>query len=140
MVRPSAEPGARDRFTCGQDEWALLLQVAESFGWKPRGTVYEPTRGSSPTSSTVRHDYLAGGERDRKLVEVADAIALAAALSEARRSPHLRAMLSATSDSTGASSGASSVETQEASERFDAVMGEFIDYAFGGAFFFARSD
>lgn len=136
MVRDSREPGGRDRFACSLSVWTLLLQVAESFGWKPRGTSYSSSRPAF-IESAVRHDYQPGDARDQKLVEVADAVAWAMALKEARDSPHLLAMLNATSVVGGATDKATDIATA-GNAPFEVVMDEFIAYAFGGAFSFAR--
>lgn len=126
MVRASTEPGGRDRFACSQPAWNLLLQVAEAFGWKPRGTSYSSSRPAF-IESPVRHDYQPGDSRDQKRVEMSDSLSWAIALNEARHSPRLAAMVAA-----------STIDAADAP--FNIVMDEFIAYAFGGAFSFARQD
>jgi len=127
MVRASTEPGGRDRFACSLPAWNLLLQVAEAFGWKPRGTSYSSSRPAF-IESPVRHDYQPGDSRDQKRVEMSDSLSWAMALNEARHSPHLSAMIAA------------STVDDEVDAPFAVVMDEFIAYAFGGAFSFARQD
>jgi len=127
MARASTEPGGRDRFACSLSSWNLLLQVAESFGWKQRGTSYSSSRPAF-IESPVRHDYQPGDSRDQKRVEMSDALSWAIALNEARHSPHLAAMIAA------------STIDEAVDAPFSVVMDEFIAYAFGGAFSFARED
>jgi len=129
MARDSAEPGGRDRFACSLPIWTLLLQVAESFGWKPSGTTYSSARPLL-VESAVRHNYQPGAAQDQKRVAADDALAWAMALNEARHSPHLLAMLESSAAATTALAGA-------AEAPFTVVLDEFIAYAFGGAFYFA---
>lgn len=130
MVRDSAELGGRDRFACSLPIWTLLLQLAESFGWKPSGTTYSSARPLL-VESAVRHNYQPGDAQDQKRVAAEDALAWAMALNEARHSPHLLGMLESTAAATAAAAGA-------ADAPFTVVLDEFIAYAFGGAFYFAR--
>jgi hypothetical protein len=139
MTRNSTAPGGRDRFACSLSVWTLLLQVAESFGWKPRGTSYASDRPAF-IESTVRHDYQPGDTRDQKRVEATDALGWAMALNEARHSPHLPAMLNATSVVEYATAGTQSTVDGPAAASFAQVLDEFVAYAFGGAFFFALED
>jgi hypothetical protein len=139
MARDSLERGGRDLFSCTSTEWRLLLTIGSTFGWKPRGATYLPVRGASIPDATVRHDYEPGEPRDDKQVEAEDALAWATSLSEARRSPHLAALVSGEPDSTSYARQRSERGTT-AVETFLPVMDEFIEYAFGGAFSFARAD
>ena len=72
-------------------------------------------------------------------MEAEDALAWATSLSEARRSPHLAALVSGEAESTSSAHQRSARGTT-AVETFLPVMDEFIEYAFGGAFSFARTD
>jgi hypothetical protein len=139
MLRNSAERGGRDRFACSSVAWDLLLELGQAFGWKPLGTIYLPTAVSSRAASGVRHDYQPGDPKDSKQVEVEDAIAWAQALSEARRSPHLAAMLGDRPGPAALNVGASAEQLSSVNAPFNTTLDEFIEYAFGGAFVFARS-
>ncbi len=132
MVRDSTEAGGRDRYSCSASDWALLLEIGKTFGWKPSGSTYLPAPKASATDATVRHDYKPGDRKDYKQIDALDAIGWAQALSAARRSPHLAAMIDSRS-------GASPVteETSAANARYLALLDEFIAYAYGGAFSFA---
>jgi hypothetical protein len=140
MARDSPEPGGRDLYACTSTEWRLLLTIGRTFGWKPRGATYLPMRGASvPDAATVRHDYEPGEPQDDKQVDAEDALAWATSLSEARRSPHLAALVSGEPESTSSVHQRSARGTTDV-EAFLPVMDEFIEYAFGGAFSFARAD
>jgi hypothetical protein len=128
-VRNGDEAGARDHFSCSMDAWNLLLELANSFGWKPMGTSYAPGSFSAAPDNPTRHDYQPGDQRDSKLVLEADAIGWGAALSEARSSPHVNAMLSHRP-------GGSTLLTNML---LHTTLDEFITYAFSGAFAFSRS-
>jgi hypothetical protein len=139
MARNSLESGGRDLFSCTSTEWRLLLTIGRTFGWKPRGATYLSVRGASVPEATVRHDYEPGEPRDDKQVDAEDALAWATSLSEARHSPHLAALVSGEAESTSSAHQRSARGTS-AVEAFLPVMDEFIEYAFGGAFSFARAD
>lgn len=138
MVRDSAESGGRDRFSCTPEVWDLLLEVGKAFGWKPQGTSYVPSAAVS-SEMTIRHGYRPGDRQDFKRFDAEDAAALARALSEAKRSPHLAAMLGERPGPAALGSEASVEELSSANAPFAVVMDEFIEYAFGGEFSFARS-
>jgi hypothetical protein len=143
MLRDSAEAGGRDRFSCSSVAWELLIELGQAFGWKPRGAVYLPAAIASrtaPAAPAVRHDYQAGDPKDHKKVEADDAIAWAAALSEARRSPHLAAMLGARPAPAAVSGELTAEQLRSVNAPFSATLDEFIQYAFGGAFVFARAN
>lgn len=140
MVRDSAERGGRDRFSCSFGTWELLVEIAKTFGWKPRGTTYLPVRASDSPDTAARHGYQPGDQQDYKRIEAEDAIAWARALSEARRSPHLTAMLAARPGPAVLPDRASDTGAEGAGAPFTVVMDEFIEYAFGGAFSFARAE
>ncbi len=133
MMRDNAEAGGNGRFECSIDSWALLLDIGKAFGWKPCGTTYLPINvtnlATNLIDATVQHDYLPGDSRDRKCVDAGDAKAWATALSAARRSPHLAAMVGAQLDAVDL---AASDHT-----RIDTVLNEFGAYAVGGSFSFA---
>ncbi len=139
MVRDSVEAGGRDHFSCSSSAWDLLLELGHTFGWKPLGTSYAPSDTAMAPDNPTRHDYRPSDRQDSKLVVAADALAWAAALNEARSSPHLAIMLEerrlvATSSNTSSADALRSVNTP-----FVSTMDEFIAYAFGGAFEFFRS-
>lgn len=129
MVRNSVEAGGRDRFECKDTTWELMLTIGKAFGWKPYGTSYAPIDRDGGAPNSALHDYLPGDSRDRKYVDADDAKAWAAALSLARESPQLAAMLDARPE-------LNANRVAESTARID----EFIEYVFGGAFDFARAD
>lgn len=131
MVREAAERGGRDRYACSLSAWNLFRQLGETFGWQPQGTTYIPSAGSKQVQRAL-HDYSAGVAQDSKWVEAGDAIAWARALEKARDSSHLNSLISQTivEPSAGA---AAEVESRT---RFVAVLDEFIQYAYSGAFSF----
>jgi hypothetical protein len=122
MVRDARETRGRDRFSCTFEEWQLLLKLASEFGWQPHDTTYE-LPPSSKVEDPARHNYEPGEPSDRKRVDAQDSNELARALSEAQGSPRLAAMVA---------------ESQNAS--VSTLISEFIEYAYGGAFMFARKD
>lgn len=140
MLRNSAETGGRDRFTCSCAAWELLIELGQAFGWKPRGAMYLPAAISSRSPPVLRHDYQPGDPKDYKQVEAEDAVAWAVALSEARRSPHLAAMLGARPGPSILSGETSAEQLSSANAPFSTTLDEFIEYAFGGAFVFARAN
>jgi hypothetical protein len=141
LVRSSEKQSGR--FVCDRNAWTLLLEVGVSFGWKQHGTTYLPT-GIAPTKATesaaplVRHDYQPGDSRDPKCIDNVDAIAWAAALTAAHRSPYLSGMLAATQ--VNASDDLESESIASHTMPFLVVMDRFTRYAFGGAFAFARAE
>lgn len=139
MVRDSAEPGGRDRFSCSSIAWELLIELGTTFGWKPKGAVYLPAVGAVRAVLAARHDYRAGDPQDPKQVEADDATEWAAALSAARRSPHLTAMLGARPGLATLGTDASDEQVRSVNAPFTAILDEFIEYAFGGAFVFSRA-
>jgi hypothetical protein len=143
LVRGINKRGQRDRFVCDLTAWDLLLAVAVSFGWKQRGTTYTvtglpSTNPPGAAEGVARHNYHPGDSRDPKCVDSVDAIAWAAALSAAQRSPHLTGMLEATLTTAAERSGLRWAPVHNSP--FDIVMAGFTTYAFSGAFEFARAD
>ena len=139
MVRFSVEPGGRDQFSCSLSAWELLLELGNTFGWKSLGTTYVPSDLAVEFDNPTRHDYLPSDQQDSKSIDALDALNWATALSEARNSPHLTAMIGnrpliVTLRETAAAETLSSV-----SAPFITTMNEFIAYAFGGKFAFSRS-
>jgi hypothetical protein len=128
MVRGSTDAGGRDRYSCSMGDWDLLLQIGKTFGWKPAGSTYLPAPKASVIDATVRHDYEPGDKKDYKQVDAQDAVAWAQALSEARRSPHLAAMV-------GVRSAEDAIDP-----RYTALLDEFIAYAYRGEFSFALTE
>jgi hypothetical protein len=129
LFRDAAESQGRDRFSCPAAVWELLLELGETFGWRPLGTTYQVPPKSKVTTP-ARQNYQAGDALDCKTVETADAIAWAGALDGAKRSPHFIAMVSARSAAIG---GGTSVDS------LLSLIDEFIVYVYGGAFTFAIS-
>ncbi len=136
MVRNSSEPGGRDLFSCSPDAWALLLEIGLAFGWKAQGASYVPGEFAIATDSPARHGYQPGDVQDSKLINAVDALEWATALSTARDSPHLSAMIGDRSPVAGSHETAMAKELRSAETPFDTIMDEFITYAFGGSFVF----
>ena len=134
MVRDAAERGGRDRYACSLTAWNLCRQLGETFGWQPQGTTYIPAAGSKQVQ-LARHDYTPGVAEDSKRVESEDALAWARALEKARSSSHLHVLISQTiaDSSAGAAPEADAEQTRA---RFEAMLDEFIEYAYSGAFSF----
>jgi hypothetical protein len=139
MVRNNIEPGGRDRFSCSSSAWELLIEVAQTFGWKAQGTTYRLPTEENPEQD-ARHDYRPGSRRDFKFVTRSDATAWAHALSEARKSSHLDAMIGTRPGVVTLPPETSAEALGSANAPFAVVMNEFIQYAFGGAFCFAQAD
>jgi len=129
LFRDAAETHGRDLFACSLAEWQFLLQLGRTFGWRADGATYELPSGSKITAA-ARRDYLPGAPLDRKLVNAEDALSWARALEAATHSPHFPAIIEA---------HLATVSPEESSARAIAdSLAEFIQYAYGGAFTFAR--
>lgn len=129
MVRNAPETHGRDRFSCTVLEWRFLLDLATTFGWQPRGTTYElPPK--SKVEEPARRDYEPGESSDRKRVDAGDAKALAHALANAQAAASFTEMVELRVRTH-------ELETTAAALRN--LVKEFIEYAYGGAFMFARS-
>jgi hypothetical protein len=124
MARDARETHGRDRFSCTLDEWRLLLSLAQESGWQPQGATYE-LPSHSKIDEPARRNYEPGDASDRKRVGAQDANALARALTDAKGSPRLTALVAESSVTTA------SLAT---------LISEFIEYAYGGAFMFTRRD
>ena len=120
MFREAAAPRGRNRFSCPTQTWELLAELGRAFGWQPKGTTYV-LPAKSKVEAPARRNYQPGTVHDHKQVESEDARAWARALEVAKASPHAAAM----------------IEARSASELPPAVMDEFIEFAYGGAFEFA---
>lgn len=131
LVRDAAEPGGRDLFSCTQQEWALLIELARTFGWQAHGATYVQPAGA-PREHAALHSYEAGEQRDSKHVDNEDALNWAAALDRARHSPHLGTLIESL-DANAAKNG------EARSQHFIAVLEDFIAYAYGGGFSFAAA-
>ena len=140
MTRIDAQAGGLQHFACSSAAWELLLELGQSFGWKPAGTTYMPARVKEVPDAAVRHDYRPGDTRDRKCINGEDALVWARALSEARHSPHLDTLLGSRPAPTVLAESASVDQVRSANAPFTVVMDEFIEYAFAGPFSFAGSD
>jgi hypothetical protein len=141
MMREGAEATGRDQFTLDSNAWILLIEVASAFGWKPQGTRYlrksAAHKADIDASDIALHDYLPGNHRDVKIIAAADAHAWATALSDARQSPHLSAMIEAQPGTVVLHHNDSSATTN-VNAPFSVAMDEFIQFANLGAFTFAR--
>jgi hypothetical protein len=127
LFRDAAESQGRDLFSCPAELWELLVELGETFGWRPLGTTYlVPPK--SKVVTPARQNYQAGSAQDYKRVEAQDAIAWAGALDGAKRSPHFIAMVSARSAAIGGGSSEAALLS---------LIDEFIQYVYGGAFTFA---
>lgn len=138
MVRDSTDAGGRDHFSCSSSAWELLLELGNAFGWKPLDTSYVPGNLAAVPEVPTRHDYSPGDRQDSKLIDALDALNWASALSEARSSPHLAAMIG-DRPSVAALRETATEEQRSVSAPFITTMNEFITYAFGGKFAFSRS-
>ncbi len=138
MVRNSVEAGGRDRFSCSAGAWGLLLDLGKAFGWKSHGTSYVPSDLALVPDRLARHDYQPGDAQDSKLVDAADALEWAKALSAARDSPHLTAMIGDRTPVAVPHHTATSEELRSANVPFIIIMDEFIAYAFDGEFVFSH--
>ena len=139
MVRDAAEAGGRDRFAVSVEVWELLQDVGKTFGWKPHGTTYVRESSAKPLDAPAVHDYRPGDRFDRKTITADDARAWAAALNAARYSPHLVALVGTRPGEVVLHGPATTDETQSANAPFAVSMNEFAEYAYGGAFSFARA-
>jgi hypothetical protein len=120
MFRDAAAPKGRNRFSCPMSTWELLVELAQAFGWQPKGTTYV-LPAKSKVEAPARRNYQPGTVRDHKQVETEDAVAWARALEVAKASPHAAAM----------------IEARSAGAVLPGVIDEFIAFAYGGAFEFA---
>jgi len=129
LYRDAAETHGRDLFACSPAEWQYLLELGRTFGWQAHGATYQ-LPSNSKLAAAARRDYEPGAASDRKLVDAEDAINWAQALEKGQKSPHFAAMIEgrAASLSTG----------EETAQSIADSMDEFIQYAYGGAFTFAR--
>jgi hypothetical protein len=140
MVRDSAEAGGLDRFAVGTAAWELLFDVGKAFGWRPAGTMYSRKSPAKETETAALRDYLPGNHRDRKRIDADDATAWATALDAALRSPKLGELLAGRTGVVVLGDDATAEQTRSANAPFDVTMKEFIQYAYGGAFSFAKAE
>jgi hypothetical protein len=129
MFRDSRARHGRNLFSCSSEDWQFLQHAGTAFGWQPRGTTYELAQGSKIVTPAL-HDYAPGEAADRKQVDRDDAVEWARALKSATRSPQFAAMVEA----RAATQPAVSVESSTV------LIDEFAEYAFGGAFSFAKAE
>ena len=143
MTRDSVESGGRDRFSLSSDAWTQLLVLGTTFGWQQRGTRYLRKQNAkvtdADTAADAVHDYLPGNHLDYKRVDADDAYAWATALSAAQSSPHMEAAVCDKADAIVLRGAPSTEATQSVNAPFAVTMTEFIEYAYGGAFSFARA-
>jgi hypothetical protein len=131
LYRDAAETHGRDLFACSPTEWQFLLELGRTFGWQAHGATYQ-LPSNSKLAAAARRDYEPGAASDRKLVDAEDAIGWARALEEAQKSPHFGAMLEARL--------ASLPNDESTAQSIADSLDEFIQYAYGGAFTFARDE
>jgi hypothetical protein len=136
MMKLDAATGHRDRFSCSVPAWELLLDLGQTFGWKPKGTTYDAGK-SRPDIDRARHNYEPGERKDKKWVDVEDAEAWARALRSARDSTHLDTLIGLRPERAAHSNAATAEDTMSTEAPFAAVLDEFIEYAATGAFAFA---
>jgi hypothetical protein len=117
------------RFTCPLPVWDLLWELGRAFGWRPQGTTYVMSTDST-LEAPARRNYQPGDSQDHKQVDEEDALAWARALVAAKASPHFAAMVEARS-------AALLSHGKTVAELLPAVLDEFIEFAYGGAFQFA---
>jgi hypothetical protein len=130
MFRDSRELYGRDLYSCSDLDWRLLYRIGTTFGWQPRGTTYQLAQGSKIVTPAL-HDYEPGEPADRKQVDRDDAVEWARSLKAAKRSGHLAAILDAHVTAQPADANASVAS-------LNGLIDEFAEYAFGGAFSFAK--
>jgi hypothetical protein len=142
MMRITAEPGGRDRFSCSLSAWDLFRHLGQTFGWQPQGATYLPAAAKKPSPAEAkaslpraRHDYVPGVAQDSKHVDSTDALEWARALERARSSPHLHALIASWSPEFGSAEAT----PPNGQVHVEALLDEFIQYAYGGEFaFFAQ--
>lgn len=128
MVRNTAVPKGRDRFSCSLGVWTFLQDLGQAFGWQPSGTTYIAP-ANRKAAVTARHNYQPGDALDYKRVDSEDAMAWARALEAARQSLLLDSMIAARWPEPEALPGAEATVSS--------MISEFTEYAFGGEFAFA---
>ena len=128
LFRDAAETHGRDLFECSLAEWEFFLELGRAFGWREEGSTYELPAGSK-VAMAARRDYEPGAPADRKMVDEQDALNWGRALEDAVRSSELAHVI-ATRLSAQSRGIATSVMTNK--------LHEFIQYAYGGRFTFAR--
>jgi hypothetical protein len=131
LTRAAGEPGGRNVFSCSHREWAMLVHLARAADWGALGTTYIRP-GAPPIEEAARHSYEPGESRDPKCVDAQDAVGWAAALDRVRRLGSLDNLIESASSELGLSLDTSRVH-------FAGVLNDFIEYAFGGQFSFARA-
>jgi hypothetical protein len=131
MVRDSAEPQGRDRFSCSRAVWELLLDIGLACGWRQHGTTYI-SLSRLKVDTPARHNYQPGDSLDYKRVDGEDAIAWASALDKAKRSAEFASIIK-DCWAERRPNGAACPPTVEG------VIFDFIAYAYGGEFAFANA-
>ena len=132
MFRGSAKSKDPPGFACSLELWELLWELGQTFGWRPKGATYVAPAGRK-ISTPILRNYDPGAALDRKWVDAGDALDWAAALSVARQSPHLEAMLDARCAPAGGVGGCER-------DQLPFVIDRFIGFASNGAFEFAVAD
>jgi hypothetical protein len=136
LLKLNAKTGQRDRLAVADAAWQLLLELGETFGWKPHGARYQGK--SRQESDQTRHNYEPGASNDLKYVDAEDAGEWAGALRAARDSTHLHRLVGLRLGQANHAPSALPADTVSGEARFAAVLSEFIDYASAGGFSFAR--
>jgi hypothetical protein len=121
-----------DRFSCTLPVWEFLWELGRAFGWQPKGTTYIPPP-KRKTEPAVRRSYEPGNALDDKQVDEEDAVKWARALTVARGSSHVAAMI----DKRWKDAATSDVPRNAAVEK---ALEGFIEFARRGAFVFSISE
>ena len=139
MARPGTDLYGVGQLACSSDAWDLLLEIGKTFGWKALGASYVPTDVEMTLNGVTRHDYQPGDRQDSKLVNTADALAWATALSEAHASLHLAEMIGDSPPISTRHETDGAEDTRVINVSFATTMDEFMAFAYGGEFTFFRS-
>lgn len=132
--------GGADRFYCSLSFWDFMINLGETFGWKPRGSSYVLTSiRVSPKTQAFKHDYRPGARRDAKVVDHEDAIRWANALALARASRHLSHMIAARYANEKPIRPADT-DGDDSEQSIGSLMDNFIVYLRKGTFSFATKD
>lgn len=129
MFRSSRQAHGRDLFTCSRADWQFLQRAGINFGWRPQGTTYELPAASKIVAPAL-HDYDPGEPADRKLVGRDDAIEWARSLDEAKVSARFDTFLAEQA----------AAEPPHTAVALANLVEEFSQYAFDGAFTFAKDN
>jgi hypothetical protein len=130
MFRKATEPVRGPAFSCSLDEWELLRELGQTFGWRPKGVTYVAPPGRKIVAPAQRN-YQPGEWLDRKWVDADDARAWGQALHLARQSSHMEAMITARCAGAGEDVG------RRRHDHLLSVVDTFAEFTGAGAFEFA---